>query len=1025
MGGKRERNTHRVIVSRMASSRDESGLYDQGGGDVESAIQVVVVGNGMVSHRLCQKLAALARAGTHRIVVCGDEPRPAYDRVHLTEYFAHRSADQLVLGSAAWYAEQGIELRLGTKIARIDRGARVVETEHGARIAYDVLVLATGSAPLVPAIPGVNRPGVFVYRTIEDLDAILARCQSARRAAVIGGGLLGLEAARAVHDAGIETHVFEVAPRLMPRQLDTAGAALLEASIRRLGVVVHLGARIAELAGDRPGDGGDDGRVSGRVSGRVERIELVGDDPLEVDLVIISAGIRPRDELARAAGIATGPRGGIVVDDVLRTSDPAVFAVGEVALHNDMTYGLVAPGYDMADALAKHLAGQPAAFAGGDLSSRLKLLGTDVASFGDPFRDPAETRTIVYDDQVRGRYEKLVVSSDGSRLLGGILVGDTSDYARLVQLTRGGDALDATLLPAFARASSAAPTELTDDLQVCSCNAVTVGAIRAAIRAESLASVREIKACTSAGTGCGGCVPMVADLLTAELVRRGASTKPVLCEHFAHSRQDLFEIVAARRIRTFEQLISEHGTGSGCEICKPTAASILASVHNEPILDRKHRPLQDSNDRFLANIQRDGTYSVVPRVPAGEITPDQLLAIGSVAKKYKLYTKITGGQRIDLFGARVEQLPPIWEELVAAGFESGHAYGKAMRTVKSCVGSTWCRFGVQDSTAFAIRIEHRYKGVRAPHKFKSGVSGCIRECAEAQSKDFGLIATEQGWNIYVGGNGGSRPRHADLLIANVDEDTAIRYLDRFLIFYIRTADRLTRTSVWIDKMAGGIDHLRDVIINDSLGIAADLEREMQKLVDTYACEWRGVLEDPAKRAMFRHFANDPAGDDTLASVEERGQLRPAEPRPPVRLPVLQESRPAVPVAVAGAPRTFIRVASVDDVPADGGIAVKYGRAQIAVFNLRGAWYATQNACSHTRAMVLARGIVGDDHGRPKVACPLHKKTFDLATGACLSNDAPAIAAFAVRVTGSDIYVELPPAAELEAATCAHDDALAS
>jgi len=992
----------------MANRRDDAGSYDQASGRPETTvIQVVVVGNGMVSHRLCQKLAELARAGSHRIVVCGDEPRPAYDRVHLTEYFAHRSADQLVLGSADWYAEQGIELRLGTKIVRIDRGARVVETDGGATLPYDVLVLATGSVPLVPPIPGVDKRGVFVYRTIDDLDAILAQCQSARRAAVIGGGLLGLEAARAVHDAGIETHVLEVAPRLMPRQLDTAGAALLEASIRRLGVIVHVGARIVELAGD----------------GRVERVELAGDDPLPVDLVIISAGIRPRDELARGAGIAIGPRGGIIVDDVLRTSDPHVFAVGEVALHNDMTYGLVAPGYDMADALAKHLAGQPAAFAGGDLSARLKLLGTDVASFGDPFRDPASTRTIVYDDQVRGRYEKLVVSGDGTRLLGGILVGDTSDYARLVQLTRGGQALDATHLPAFGRGSSEAPTELSDDLQVCSCNAVSAGSIRAAIRAESLASVREIKACTSAGTGCGGCVPMVNDLLTAELVRRGASTKPVLCEHFAHSRQDLYEIVAARRIRTFEQLIAEHGSGTGCEVCKPTVASILASVHNEPILDRKHRPLQDSNDRFLANIQRDGTYSVVPRIPAGEITPDQLLVIGTVAKKYKLYTKITGGQRIDLFGARVEQLPDIWEELVAAGFESGHAYGKAMRTVKSCVGSTWCRFGVQDSTAFAIRVEHRYKGIRAPHKFKSAVSGCIRECAEAQSKDFGLIATEQGWNIYVGGNGGSRPRHAELLVANVDEDTAIRYLDRFLIFYIRTADRLTRTSVWIDKMEGGIDHLRDVIINDSLGIAAALEREMQQLVDTYACEWRGVLEDPAKRAQFRHFANDPAGDDTLASVEERGQLRPAELRAPVRLPVLQPRATAQ--TPASARRELVRVASIHDVPTDGGIAIKYGRAQIAVFNVRGQWYATQNACSHTHAMVLARGIVGDDHGRPKVACPLHKRTFDLTSGACLSNDAPAIAAFAVRVIGSDVFVELPPIEELEIAACAQDGALAS
>jgi nitrite reductase (NADH) large subunit len=317
----------------------------------------------------------------------------------------------------------------------------------------------------------------------------------------------------------------------------------------------------------------------------------------------------------------------------------------------------------------------------------------------------------------------------------------------------------------------------------------------------------------------------------------------------------------------------------------------------------------------------------------------------------------------------VQDLPDIWEELVNAGFESGHAYGKALRTVKSCVGSTWCRFGVQDSTALAIRIEHRYKGIRAPHKLKSAVSGCIRECAEAQGKDFGLIATERGWNVYVCGNGGSKPRHADLLVADVDEDTAVRDLDRFILFYIRTADRLTRTSVWLDKLPGGIAHLRDVIVHDSLGIAADLERQMQHLVDTYACEWKDVVTDPAKRAQFRA---------------------------PIRLPVVQTS--------------FVRVASVHDIPEDTGIAVAYGGTQIAIFRTRDGWYATQNTCPHTGAAVLARGIVGDAAGVPKVACPMHKRCFDLTSGACLSQDAPALATYAVRITGDDVYVEVPPRA---------------
>jgi nitrite reductase (NADH) large subunit len=314
-----------------------------------------------------------------------------------------------------------------------------------------------------------------------------------------------------------------------------------------------------------------------------------------------------------------------------------------------------------------------------------------------------------------------------------------------------------------------------------------------------------------------------------------------LCEHFAYTRQQLFEIVKIKEITTFDELLASHGQGLGCEICKPAIASILASLWNESLLHDAHRTLQDTNDRFLANLQRGGLYSVVPRVPGGEITPDQLVALGRIAKKYGLYSKITGGQRIDLFGAQVQQLPDIWEEVVGAGMESGHAYGKALRTVKSCVGTTWCRYGVQDSVGFAIRIEKRYRGIRAPHKIKAAVSGCIRECAEAHSKDFGLIATEQGYNLYVCGNGGAKPRHADLLASDLDEDSAIKYIDRFLMYYIQTADRLTRTSVWLENMDGGIEHLRDVIIHDKLGICDELERRLQHLVDTYKCESRGII----------------------------------------------------------------------------------------------------------------------------------------------------------------------------------------
>jgi nitrite reductase (NADH) large subunit len=961
-------------------------------------LEVLVVGNGMVSHRFCEKLTDYDREDLYAITVVGEESLPAYDRVHLTDYFTKRSADALSLGSREWYRDRGIELRTGVRVTAVDRKARTAGCDDGSTLGYDILVLATGSAPFVPPVRGVDKPGVFVYRTIDDLDRIIEHAKGAKKAVVIGGGLLGLEAARAVLDAGLETHVIEVAPRLMPRQLDDTASELLERSVRALGVEVHVDKRVVRFAGDAA----------------VSAVDLADGETIEADLVVVSAGIRPRDELARGADLEVGARGGITVDDRLRTSDERIFAIGEVALHKGNIYGLVAPGYEMADVVARNLTGGDASFAGADGSARLKLLGTDVATFGDASHDPAKTRVIRVEDQVRGTYKKLILRRDTRQLLGGILVGEATSYGRLLHLTRSQKVLSENLDELGLSGGGPAPSgSLPDDAQVCSCNNVLAGAVRLRIREDGLTTLGQVKACTRAGTGCGGCVPLVTDLLAAELEAAGVEVKPRLCEHFAFTRKELYEIVAAKRIKTFVELVTAHGAGTGCEICKPAVASILASIYNEPVLKKEHRTLQDTNDRFLANIQRNGTYSIVPRVAGGEITPDKLIALGQVANKYSLYTKITGGQRVDLFGARVEQLPAIWEELIAAGFESGHAYGKALRTVKSCVGSTWCRYGVQDSTAFAIRIENRYKGVRSPHKLKSAVSGCVRECAEAQSKDFGLIATEKGWNVFVCGNGGATPRHADLLAADVDEETAVRLLDRFLVFYIRTADRLTRTSVWLDKMEGGIAHLRDVVVNDSLGIAADLEAQMAHLIDTYECEWAGVVRDEDRRAQFRHFANDAAGDDLARHVSERGQSRPdGRPRRDLlhdvgvrRLPVVR--------------RQWVRVASVRDVPLDGGIAVRHGGAQIAVFHVAAtdAWYATQNLCPHKREMVLARGIVGDQAGVPKVACPLHKKTFDLQSGRCLSGEELEIATFLVRVEGDDVLVELPPVDELAKVAC--------
>ena len=967
----------------------------------DSRKTVVVIGNGMVGHRFCERLVEYDRDHRYQIVTFCEEPRPAYDRVNLSKYFESRQAEHLKLACTTWYANQGITLHLGERATAIDRDRRLVLSSAGREIAYDAVVLATGSAPFVPTVPGVDKKGVFVYRTIEDLEAILAYAGTSSSAAVIGGGLLGLEAAKAVRDLGLETHVVEFAPRLMPRQVDDAGARTLRDKIEEMNVRVHLGKSTREFLGN----------------GKVEGLAFEDGGRLAVDMVVISAGIRPRDELARACGLAIGRRGGVVVDDTMRTSDPDIFAVGEVAAHREMIYGLVAPGYEMADVAAATLAGATRTFSGFDMSTKLKLMGVDVASFGDPFHEADGVRALTYHDPFGGVYKKLILDPAGTRLLGGVLVGDASDFGSLLGLFKSDKPLPVPPGDLLSAGRGAA-CRGDGDAQVCSCNNVSEGAIRQAIRDGSLTTVAQIKECTRAGTGCGGCLPRVTDLLKAELQAAGARVDNRLCEHFPYSRQELYEIVRVKGIRTFDALIASHGRGQGCEICKPAVTSILATTWNENILDPAHATLQDSNDRFLANIQRGGLYSVVPRIPGGEITPDKLIALGEVAKKYGLYTKITGGQRIDLFGAPVHLLPEIWAELIAAGFESGHAYGKAVRTVKSCVGSTWCRYGVQDSVGFAVRVEMRYRGLRAPHKLKGAVSGCIRECAEAQGKDFGLIATEKGYNLYVCGNGGARPRHADLLAADLDEETAIQYLDRFLMYYIRTADRLTRTSVWLENMEGGIEYLRDVIVNDRLGIAADLEAQMQGLVDSYQCEWQAVVNDPEKRRFFQQFANT---DETTTGVEfvpERGQKHPAGwPSDFVPIEQIGMSRPAERGNGShglGSETRWVRVGSVSDFPRDGGRAIKHGDAEIAVFRFdsRDEWYACQNTCPHKREAILSRGILGDQQGVPKVACPMHKKTFSLESGACLGGESYRVEVFPVRVEGDDVYVELPPLEEM-------------
>ncbi|CAD5291516.1 nitrite reductase, large subunit, nucleotide-and Fe/S-cluster binding [Alteromonas sp. 38] len=826
-----------------------------------SKTRILVVGNGMVGHHFVEQLHQ-SSDNVDITVLCG-ESRLAYDRVHLSSYFSGASADDLALTTADVYRDWGVNVVTNAIVTDLLRDEKKALTEDGQVFPYDKLVLATGSYPFVPPIPGNNQEHCLVYRTIDDLIAIENSARESKVGVVVGGGLLGLEAANALKEAGLETHVVEFAPQLMAVQLDETGGDVLRSKIESLGVTVHTQKATQVI------EAGEQARY---------RMVFADGTFLETDMVLFSAGIRPSDQLARKSMLALGERGGIVVDDNCLTSDPDIFAVGECALWQNRIFGLVAPGYTMARAVVSALTGGDTVFTGADMSTKLKLMGVEVGSIGDAHERNTGAQSYTYFNQPEGVYKKLVVDESQQKVLGAVLVGDTSDYDTLLQYALNGIDLpenpETLILPSSGAAPALGADALPDTATICSCHNVAKSDIVSAID-EGCCSLGEVKSCTKASTGCGGCTALLKNVVDSELEKRGVEVSKAICEHFNHTRQELFHIVKVNGITSFDELLDKHGTGLGCEICKPAAGSILASVYNDYVLKQEHLPLQDTNDIYLGNMQKDGTYSVVPRVAGGEITPEKLILLGEVAKKYSLYTKITGGQRIDLFGARVDQLPDIWEALVKGGFETGHAYAKALRTVKSCVGSTWCRYGVQDSVKTAIDLENRYKGLRAPHKIKFGVSGCTRECAEAQSKDIGVIATENGWNLYVCGNGGMKPRHADLFATDLDTETLVKYIDRVLMFYVRTADRLQRTSVWMDNLEGGLAYLQDVVMNDSLNINADLEAQMETVVGAYQCEWKTTLESEASRKRFRQFVNTDGTDTNIQFVSERGQVRPA------------------------------------------------------------------------------------------------------------------------------------------------------
>ena len=858
------------------SSSAESG--------VGAARRVVVIGGGPAAHRFAEAMQArssqtsdavasdAAPGPRTHVTVIGEEAHLPYDRVALSRRLV--DSEDLTLGDLALWDGPGTVFRGGSLAVGLDPESRTVTLADGDTLGYDDLVFATGSSATVPPIPGAESG--YVYRTIEDVDFLVAEIARLREklgrpanVVVVGGGLLGLEAAGGLQRLGGLSTIVHSGRWLMSAQLDEGAGQALGRLIQAQGITLALGNRPSEILTSP--------------TGRVLGVTLTDGRQLHADLVVFSIGITPRDELAGAAGLDLGPRGGIAIGEDCSTSIPGIWAIGEVASVGGVCVGLVAPANAMAEVVADRLHGGEAVFPGIDDATKLKLSGVEVASFGDALGATEHALEVVYADPARGLYQKIVVTGDAKTLLGGIFVGDASPYTSLRPLL--GRELPAEP-GAYLSAAGAEPpqnSDLPDDVQLCSCNNVSVGAVRAAIRgdgdaghAEACTELGPLKACTRAGTQCGSCVPLVKKILETELTRAGIEVSKALCEHIEQSRSELFESVRILQLTSFDQIMERFGRGLGCDICKPVIASILATQTSGYILDSGRGALQDTNDRALANMQKDGTYSVVPRIPGGEITPAKLKVIAEVAADFNLYTKITGGQRIDLFGARLEQLPDIWKILVDAGFESGQAYGKSLRTVKSCVGSTWCRFGVQDAVSMAINLELRYRGLRAPHKFKLGVSGCARECAEARSKDIGIIASDLGWNLYVGGNGGYQPAHAQLLAQDLDDETLIRYIDRYLMYYIRTGDRLQRTARWQEDLPGGLDHVRDVVCDDSLGIAEELEAAMAEHVGNYEDEWAATLRDPERLRRFRSFVNAPGTPDpAVVQVIERGQPRPA------------------------------------------------------------------------------------------------------------------------------------------------------
>ncbi|KAF3226699.1 hypothetical protein TWF191_004523 [Orbilia oligospora] len=906
--------------------------------------KIVIVGLGMVAVGFIEKLIKLdARRQEYTIVVIGEEPHVAYNRVGLTTFFEHRAIDKLYLNPVSWYDSHHPSLgyQINTKVESIHPAEKYVKTSSGETVTYDILILATGSDAVLPAnTPGHDATGVFVYRNIADLEKMIQYSATVKGTlgCVVGGGLLGLEAAKALLD--LENYgkvgLIDRNRWVLSRQLDSDAGGLVVEKVRELGVDVMLERRVKQI------ETNEEGKVRG--------VTFEDGDFVEASTVCFAIGIRSRDELARNAGLDCYEKsGGVVVNERLQTSNPDIYAIGECASWENQTFGLIAPGIEMADILAFNLTQAKAhtqrKFRRPDLSTKLKLLGVDVASFGDFFADrdgprempgrqaaaarrrasvqkngngasviPPSVKALTYKDPFQGVYKKYLFTIDGKFLLGGMMIGDTKDYIKLVQMVKTKKQLEvppAEFILGSQKSGEDNLDDIDDDTQICSCHNVTKGDVVTHTKNGTCKSIGDVKSCTKAGTGCGGCMPLVTSIFNATMKSMGAEISNHLCPHFAYSRADMYNIISVKKLKTFPDVMKEYGKAPdsvGCEACKPAIGSILASLYNRHVMDKDLHAVQDTNDRFLANIQRNGTFSVVPRVMGGEITADRLITI------------------------------------------------------------------------------------------------------EAQNKDFGLIATEKGFNVFIAGNGGAKPKHSELLAKDVPPDEVIPLIDRYLMFYIRTADKLQRTARWLENLPGGMKYLREVIIEDKLGICSELENQMQELVNSFFCEWKEAINNPEKRKMFQQFANTTDRQETMEVIQEREQERPT-----------YWASDSVKYDFKGHKWSTLAwqpIIEAKHFEGDNSANVKRGETQLAVFKIKGKYYASQQMCPHKRSFVLSDGLIGDDaSGKLWVSCPNHKRNFELngiEAGKCANDDEINIAVFEAEEREDGwIYLRLPPVEELD------------